>query len=273
MIRWHKVSLLISLFLLAGVMGVAAQTEEDLRISLLYLNSDEPLDYTFEGTNATLFFFRGAEGDVVDVSMTQAEDSTLDPALVLLGPGGEVIAFDDDGGEVPLSSFIEGAVLPADGEYLVLASSATEFFSPVTDESTADGQSFTIMVSGNSIELTDENASFVLNNGNIRIGESVEGFSNLEIPIYYFYVPLFAGDVVDITTSDTDYDTLMMLFDWLGDRADVNDDVEAGDLSSAILGYEAPEDGLYLVFVTGYSFLSEDYEGGNFTLNVTAADK
>ncbi|MBW4436589.1 MAG: hypothetical protein KME04_05615 [Pleurocapsa minor GSE-CHR-MK-17-07R] len=272
MTRWYKVSLLLSLFLLAGVAGVAAQTEDDRVISLLYLNSDEPLDYTFEGTNATLFFFRGAAGDVVDVSMTQFEDSTLDPALVLLGPGGEVIAFDDDSGEAPLSSYIEGAELPVDGEYLIVASDATEFFSPIADDSTADGQSFTLMVSGNSVEITPDDAFFDLNNGNISIGESVEGYSDLEIPVYYFYLPLYAGETVDITTSDTDYDTLMMLFDPLGDRADVNDDSEAGDLSSAILGYEAPEDGLYLIFVTGYTFLSQDYEGGNFTLNVTITE-
>ena len=65
--------------------------------------------------------FTGAVGDVVLIDMVAAEDSQLDPLLSLLDSAGAVLVTDDDGG-VGLNARIGPYVLPASGEYTIVAS-------------------------------------------------------------------------------------------------------------------------------------------------------
>lgn len=275
--RWFKALLAVSMLSLATTAAVAAQDTTELEneiLSLTFLESGVPVEYTFEESNAVLFAFTGLAGDVIDLTMTQAEDSTLDPLVVVLGPRGEVIASDDDGGEQPLSSALTGIELPFDGAYLVLATSFSGLNRPVDTEVEFVPETFEITLTGNTPDTVSE--TFELFSGDIIPGESAAGASIPAEPVYYWFVYLYEGEVVDVTLTESDYDALLMLFDNNGVRVGVNDDSPDADTDSAILGYEVPVSGMHLIFATGYGFqngaMADMYEGGNFVLNVTAAE-
>lgn len=68
-----------------------------------------------------LYSFQGQTGDVVTISM-QGAGGSLDTRLLLIGPSGSEVAENDD--EVPgenTNSLIDRFVLPADGEYIIIA--------------------------------------------------------------------------------------------------------------------------------------------------------
>lgn len=85
------------------------------------LNSQNPLDvYVFDGT----------AGQIVTIAMERAPGSVLDTKLFLLSGAGIQLDFNDDAPEGAFigvegrttDSFIGGFVLPADGEYIIVAS-------------------------------------------------------------------------------------------------------------------------------------------------------
>lgn len=275
--RWFKALLAVSMLSLATTAAVAAQDTTELEneiLSLTFLESGVPLEYTFEDSNAVLFAFTGLAGDVIDLTMNQAEDGGLDPLVVVLGPRGEVIASDDDSGEQPLASALTGIELPFDGAYLVLATSFGGLTRPVDTEVEFVPETFEITLTGNTADT--ENDVFELFSGDIIPGESAQGASIPAEPVYYWFIYLYEGEVIDVTLTESDYDALLMLFGNNGVRAGVNDDSPDADTDSAILGYEVPVSGMYLIFATGYGFqngaVADMYTGGNFVLNVTAAE-
>ncbi|MBW4436590.1 MAG: hypothetical protein KME04_05620 [Pleurocapsa minor GSE-CHR-MK-17-07R] len=275
--RWFKALLAVSMLSLATTAALAAQDTTELEndiLSPIFLESGVPFEYTFEDSNAVIFGFTGLAGDVIDLTMTQAEDSSLDPLVVVLGPRGEVIASDDDSGEQPLASALTGIELPFDGAYLILATSFGGLTRPVDTEVEFVPETFEITLTGNTPDTESE--TFELFSGAIAVGESAAGASIPAEPVYYWFLYLYEGEVVDVTLTESDYDALLMLFDTNGVRVGVNDDSPDMDTDSAILGYEVPASGMYLVFATGYGFqngaMLDMYEGGNFVLNVTAAE-
>lgn len=236
----------------------------------ILLDGDEREDFFFEDINGRIYGFNGSAGDVVSISMV-SED--LDPYLVLLGPFGEVYAYDDDGGEEPLSSLIEFE-LPNDGSYFIFATTFSGRSSMGLLEEDDDPLAYTIAISGNTLpeEIDPEVVQFF--RGDLVFGESITGYSNLSEPVYYWAFDAEAGQIVNITVESDDFDTLLYVFGVGGDRIAANDDADG--TNSAIEGLEIPEDGRYIVWATQYSYTyaaeaedDEDYGGGDFIITLT----
>jgi hypothetical protein len=225
-------------------------------------------------------------GDVVTVSMTQAETGSLDPFIVITGPSGQVVASDDDSGtDLSLSSLISGAVLPEDGSYFLLATSFVYINNVLVErgEETDDqesGETYTLTISGNTaptgVEGFDpELISFF--GTQLNVGESANGESTGEFPVGYYVFAGTEGQTVSLTAEGVDgFDTVLHVFSPAGERIAINDDEEVGvTLNSAIPDLELPYDGLYLVWATNVFFYNAgdkdaqaEYSDGSFTFSV-----
>lgn len=225
------------------------------------------------GISATLFTFDGTAGDKVTISVTQITDG-FDPYIVLLGPRGEVVAADDDSGDVSLSALIEDVELPTDGSYLIQVSSAFSASREADSTDTKDAREFEIEVTGNNAPVNNPDyseTSLLLYRGEIEVGGTTNGFSDASEPVYYYIFEATEGQELDIVIDEADFDTLIMVFGQNGERIALNDDDPDGGLTSAIRGFEVPADGAYMLFVTTFRFqgVDSDYEGGTFTLSIS----
>lgn len=275
----HRVVFVVLILLSAMVVSVAsAQDDEGPRLTFVELLDGEPVTKTFEGeVNAHLFVVRGLAGDVVTISMTQEENSVLDPYLVLLGPAGEVYVANDDGGEdVPLSALIQDFELPADGTYFVLATSFDGIRNGVVIEDGEEPEplSYEIVATGMT-PVEDVGEEFNYFAGQLEIGNTETLSITTEEPIFYVTFPGEEGETATISTGDTsdegEVDTLLYLFDPEGNRIAVNDD-NGENFFSTIDSVELPVDGLYMVFATAWDYsqaYSEDWTSfGTFTLTI-----
>lgn len=286
----RKAVLILVVVLFVMPMAAYAQTggsdPEEFNLEIPALESGDEITNIFEGSvTSHLYVFDATAGDVVTISMTQAEGSTLDPLLVLLGPAGQVIASDDDSGEAPLSALIDGAEIPADGSYFILATSFTyidvilvEDEEEVSEE--LEGAEYTLTLEGANRFAGSNEDTFTLYQTELVIGDSFEGYSNADEPVYYFTFDARAGDVVNVEVTSDDIDTLLYVFAPDGNRIAVNDDdPDTIGTNSAIRGLELPVDGEYLIFATDVFFYrladeatSVEYEGGVFTISLSAAE-
>lgn len=210
-----------------------------------------------QDVNAHLYAFNGRANDVVTISMIQAENSTLDPYVVLLGGDGAVIASDDDSGPRLFSALIQNAQLPTDGTYFVLATTKTgerfNFEGIYGDlRSIPTDLSYEITLSGTWV--ADEELNYV--SSPLANNRPIIATISQQTPVVYAYFTGRAGDVVTITTTrqNSDMDTILYLFDANGNRIAVNDDGENMGYFSQINRFQLPENGFYLVIATSYSF-------------------
>jgi len=284
-----RITISLMLFALSGwaLIAYAAEepaspnVEDGVRINIL--EDGEAIVGSFEdGMYARLYGFNGTAGDRVTVTMTQEDDSGLDPYLVLLGPFGEVIATDDDSGEVGFSAAINDVLLPESGGYFVLATTWNSV-DMILEEEAADGAEFEISVSGMTTptDLPDFNPNTIQYFAGDPIpGESVGGSSTEEEPVFYYTLPAQEGEVYDILLTSPDFDTVLHVFGPGGDRIAVNDDdARTGSLDSGIYDLEIPVTGDYLIFATNVFFYRVNdpfdtesvlnYEGGDFELFVS----
>lgn len=281
-IRLVLVVLMVLVLPLAAVHAQEA-TETDLGVKAVLADGDV-VSGVFEGSStAHLYAFYASAGDALTVSMTQAEDSSLDPFIVVLGPSGEVIASDDDSGDVALASLVEGVELPETGVYFVLATSFLSIDNILmeigeTGEGTEAGEAYELSVSGITAPAEDvDPEALLVNVSEIAVGDTLEAESTVEFPVVYFVFTGTAGDVVNVTAASDDIDTVLHVFAPSGDRIAINDDDEAGGtLNSAIPSLELPEDGPYLIFATDVFFYdladeteAELYTGGIVTVSLT----
>lgn len=278
----------VILVVLALVMPALAQDEEaqneetqneDSQSRLVLtslLDGMQRVDTLSDTAQARLYTFYGEEGDTVTIGMTQITDA-LDPYLVLLGPAGQLIAIDDDGGEVGFSSLMQDVTLPVTGDYFLLASSYNYITNYTIYTEDIDIFEYTLTMDGNSF-VAQALQSFTYYAGELTMGGTQRGFSTVEEPIFFYTFEGQAGDVVTLRVVDADFDTLMYLFSPTGERIAANDDFEG--LNAGIGGFELPEDGVYLVFATdlGYASLPNFSEGddiifgGNFTIELTSGE-
>ena len=117
--RVGELALLVAFTLgLGGVRAEAAPLAQgDHRIAYGETAEGVITDATSEQT----WRFVGAEGDIVLIDMVAAEVTQLDPLLALQDGDGNVLTSDDDGG-VGLNARIGPYILPATGEYVIVAS-------------------------------------------------------------------------------------------------------------------------------------------------------
>jgi len=217
---------------------------------------DNLLPDTFIGeVNARLFVFEGRADTPVSITMNGTSPN-LDPYLVLMTLDGELLAVDDDGAGTNLDAAISDFTLPEDGTYLLLATSSRGIAEPATiDDTTGQTtpQSFNLVYDGinplSAAQISELGLDPVLAEGEIDILISVEQ------PLVLLPMQLEAGQTLTLTTQSEDFsDSLLYLFDLLGNRVVVNNG-EGEDPSARIDGYTAPETGLYLLIATagGYT--------------------
>ncbi|MEO0563448.1 MAG: pre-peptidase C-terminal domain-containing protein, partial [Chloroflexota bacterium] len=256
-------------------------TDDENNVGIIILQNGDVINDVFEeGARTRIYGFNATEGDQVTIKMTQVDD--LDPFLVLLGPRGEVIAQDDDGGEVNLSSEIQ-VTLPSSGGYLIFAST---FFAITTVlDSDVEGVSgFELSIEGITAptDLDDfDPMTIAYFSGTAPVGGSTEGSSTLQEPVFYYTLEAEEGQVYDITLESDDFDTVLHVFGQNGDRIAVNDDDPLGSTTdSAITDLVIPVTGKYVIFATDLFFYNAiateideesvlNYSGGTFTLTIS----
>ena len=283
------VLLLWALSVPAMAQDVEATEEPAPAITVPIMQDGDTLTDTFaENVTTHLFGFNATEGDVVTISMTQEEGSDLDPFLVVLGPAGQVIASDDDSGEMMLSALIADLEIETSGSYLILATSFEYVDNIIVERGEdpeamlAEEQNYEISISGITPPVDLESFrpdSLTYFRSELEYGTPFpNGYSTAEEPVYYFIFDGEAGDVIDIEMMSDDFDTLLFLFNPSGSRIAINNnDLEGDTTNSAIRGFELPEDGRYLIMATDqffYNASDEDaeflvYTGGDFTITVS----
>jgi hypothetical protein len=261
------------LVLLVVMAASAVYAQDDDQLAPIIMQGDSAYTNTFEDANAHLYAFSGAAGDSVTIRMVQDPNSTLDPYLVLMGPGGQVYTADDDGGEALLSAQITDFVLPEDGFYFILATSSDGLREGPDDN--YEPQDYELaLIGGTSLEDPANIELVEYEAVEVSPGDTVSLELTQEQPV--LYLNLFAEEdtVLTIRTGELGEftDTLLYLFDDEGERVAVVDDV--GDSRYAVIeDFEVPETGLYLIFATNFDYfraIEGDWPGAGstFTLSV-----
>ena len=192
-----------------------------------FANGDNPPNYTFEGS----------AGDRINVSV----NADFDGVLELYDPSGELIASDDDGGS-GVNPRLTLITLPVSGEYrLVLAT-----FDPV------ETGAYTLTLS-----TGDDDARIIAMNSSAEQTLEAGG-------VAAFIFEASAGEVISVAVQ-SDFDPLLELRSASG-AVIAQDDDSGGDLQPALNAITLPENGEYVVLVTGYDVSDE----GPFTLTLNA---
>ncbi len=212
-------------------------------------------DTTFEQR----YTFQGAQGDTVQIQMLRDEDADLrvDPYLVLVGPGGQSLAENDDGGEGLNAQII--FTLPQDGAYTIVATRFRQ----------AEGfSSGPYTLSLNDIEaLPVETQSLIY-------GDSVTG----EIDDFTFEQRYTfqgnAGDavIIDMARDDDDFSRLDTYLILLGpDGEEVARDDDGGEGFNSRLSIQLPADGQYTIVATRFR-QADGASSGAFTLRLSEGE-
>lgn len=220
---------------------------------------------TIDDTNfEVLYTFEGAAGDAVTIELTADDSEQLDTLLTLLGPDGDVLISNDDidfgGGNY--NSAITDFTLPETGTFTIVA---TRY----NGENGTSAGDFTLTLSSSDGPVIDVNPD----TNELTYGANTTGqISDSEYEVLYTFNGT-AGDVVTITMTAVDEESLDPLLTVLGPNGDIvasNDDIDlgGGNYNSAITDFTLPETGTYTIVATRYA--GEDgTSGGEFTLTLT----
>jgi hypothetical protein len=247
------------------------------------LADGDVIEGTFEGeVTAHLYGFNASAGDVVTISMTQPEESVLDPYLVLMDANGAVIAADDDSGEDPVySSLISNVLLEDGGSYFVLATSFV-YIDNILAEMTEGqddieaGQIYELTINGITAPEGGDPEVVTINAETLTPGSTAEGESTAAAPVAFYTFAGAEGDVRTITLESEDFDGILHVFAPNGDRVAINNnDPGLGDTNAAVRDLTLAEAGTYLIWATDkffydYTIMTAEttYEGGAFTLGL-----
>lgn len=190
-----------------------------------------------------LWTFNGREGDVVTIAMTSRD---FDTYLELLGPNGQQVAFNDDGGQ-GLNSLIEDFTLPTSGTFTIVARS-------FGNRGRGD---YTLSLSTGTAQPPPQGS------GTIAIGQTVTGSINESQQTWTFSGS--AGDVISIEMNSTDFDTYLELNGPNGQQVTRDDDGGPG-LNSFINGFALPTSGTYTIIARSFANAGR----GTYTLTLTA---
>lgn len=223
--------------------------------------------------------FTGQRGDVIRATMTRAVDELggLDGYLLLEGPDGTVLAEVDDTvtGVMPV---LEDITLPEDGAYTLVATRfgfANGFSSGAYSlllERTGTSTIATPGEAGAGIRWIDpENLPADLQW--LAYNDSAGGMiTGDDLDDWYLFRGR-AGDVVTLRMEAEDdtapLDPFLILTDGGGYELARNDDAGADTLDAALLDFELPADGSYLVRATRYGF-EHGTSSGAYTLTLSS---
>lgn len=254
---------------LIAVMPVAAQ--DDIQ-QIPVLSTGQPQEAEFaDRVTSQLFLFTASEGDVATLTMRQAEGSILDPYLVLIAPGGEVVATDDDSGG-NFAAQLSNVELPETGTYLVLASSF-EFIDPYVVPDTLDQPlPYTILLEGNITASSTPPDEIEIERTEAQLNGQITDTVDEETPvqIYQFEVPTVGSLSAEIVADD--FQTTLHLFDPFGSRIAI----DYTTLQNVLL--EDP--GMYTLLVSDVAFYTlgteqagiaamVEFVGGDYVLNIS----
>jgi serine protease Do len=234
-------------------------------------DGDSTVNRFDEATSARLYAVTGRGGENVTIRLQSiSAGSNLDPYLVLLGAGGEIIAADDDSGGG--RNAVIRARLPREGTYYVLATSLDTLYDVEADEDTSALSLYRITVDGGCTPgvLDCPVTPFVdLDARWLSIGESTLVVTSRRSPLNYFAFRAREGDVLDIATTSTGAaraDTVLHIFDQQGTRLAVCDDHD-DSLYASVPDFQVPRDGVYFVVATTYIYPG-DLAGGPQDANI-----
>ncbi len=209
-----------------------------------------------------LYTFSAKAGDIVSIRMEADNGTTLDPLLILTDSRGTVLAENDDAMNFERNvSLIDGFVVPADGEYTVIAARFQRELGSTTGE-------FTLTLS-----YADDEVMITL----ISYGDTVtERINSVEVYRYYEFEGT-AGDIVTLTLTATsgnlDPALALGVVDSEGEITVLveNDDIAENNPNSLIENFELPDDGAYLVIVTRFN-REDGASEGDFELTLMQGD-
>lgn len=233
------------------------------------------------------FCLNAEEGDVLSVEMNTTSGD-LDGYLAIYDPVNETILVEnDDRSEDDRDPQIANFEIPADGEYIIIASrfrfedgeTAGDFELIVSDSggeigSGGGGGSLDGFLGGGNSScaalvegLNVPDAEI----GSLSYGDSVESdiTNSTNVALYCFNAQ--AGDVIDVDMSTTsgDLDGLVGVYDPASDTLLVqNDDRSEADRNPFIDDFTIPADGTYVVVASRY-LLADGETTGSYRLTLT----
>ncbi|MFZ4816436.1 MAG: PPC domain-containing protein [Phototrophicaceae bacterium] len=215
---------------------------------------DEPLSGRLTNDNGSVQYTFTGEADQ-QVTITQ-DSSDFDTYLQLLNADNEVLFEDDDGGELGTNSAIINFELPYSGEYTINASS----YSMIRNNSPLVGNFTVTLTAGQALGQVE---------GEIQLGEAINGTLSLTAPELRYTFAAEAGVEASISLSAESFDTYLIVLDPNGDEV-LRDDDGGNGTNSLISNYRFDENGDYTIVATSYSYGSGGTTGvfGDFTLLV-----
>jgi hypothetical protein len=219
---------------------------------------------------AARYIFQGQANDQILIHMDAVTD-TLDPFLYLYGPGGEIIGQDDDSGADSNAEL--AAVLPADGEYVIVAArfgrgngTSTGAYILGLEAGTATLPVFIPESTAPTLPTEFEGLP------QIQYGDVVSG--DVDAQAYYqaYVFRASAEDEIIITMENTgdNLDPMVLLLDETLATIAQHDDI-SDENKNARLAFTVPEDGFYAVLATRYNG-ETGTTSGSFTLSLSATN-
>ncbi|MBX3081041.1 MAG: pre-peptidase C-terminal domain-containing protein [Anaerolineae bacterium] len=211
-------------------------------------------------------------GESIRASMSAA-NSSLDPLVALLDPGGNLlIANDDSAPGISNALFIYD--IPTDGTYTILATRSGEA------TGTTRG-AFTLLVTLAQDDLPPSPTAETVTQGGIEAlvyGSRISGTIDAGKFIHYYSFQGEAGDVVTIQmgrVSASDLDPMLYLYFYAADGTQTavayNDNYAQSTLNAAIQRFRLPSTGVYLIVATRAG-AANGTTTGNFVLTLAKAE-
>jgi hypothetical protein len=260
-----------------GIFAQESTTSEDTLLLPILTAGEAITGEIVDSVSSQLYAFNATAGDVVTIEMV-ADVPDLDPFLILLDATGSVIAENDDRATDSRDAAITDVELPADGTYIVFASTfqnLDEFLDLAPDNPLP----YTLTATGFT---SPEDAEIALDTERIAPGDTLTGESDAETPVTYVLFEAESEQPVDIFMRQSEQiDPVLHIFSLEGERIafdDDDDESETFTLDSAVRGLDVAEDGVYLIIATDTFFynagkddVSLIFEGGSFELEMQPA--
>lgn len=205
----------------------------EAQIAALLTNNSEEHRYTFYGE----------AGLAVTIDMRAPGGGMLDSYIELIGPSGQVLTTDDDGGN-GLNSLIASFILPETGDYTVVSHSYNF---------NSQGSYSLVFQIGTPVPTPTPPPTAQPGGGPIALGDTLTGSLNADGQVDLWTFEARAGDIVTINmrSSTPQYlDSFLELVSPGGLTLIVDDDSGTG-LDAQIANYVLPEDGTYTIRSSG----------------------
>lgn len=214
------------------------------------------------------YVFQGREGDYVEVLMeAEVAANPLDTFLILQDASGNILAQNDDIQDGVVRNSYLTAQLPADGEYVIVATR----YSGDTGPLTTGAFNLSLNYQDPAYAGVDRQADL------IEYGDTVSGelTETAYLQFYYFDGRQTDTVIIQVTTTDGDLDAVLYLYalSSTGDPIllEANDDSPLGNTRDPYIEYTLPRSGGYMIAVTRYSGEDEVPTSGSYRLTLQQA--